>query len=740
MSVVLPVNEHRRNALRSVVLAAAVLAVYAQVRRYGFVEFDDQTYVTANPMVLRGLTAEGLRWAFTSGHTGNWHPVTWLSHMADVALFGVAPGAHHLVNVALHVANTVLLFAVLRRMTGAAWPSFVVAALFGLHPLHVESVAWVSERKDVLSTLFWLLTLWAYARYAERRSGRWYVAALVFFALGLMAKTMLVTVPFVLLLIDAWPLQRVAWPATSRPGPRHRAHRRARTAPGTTIASLLREKIPFFVVTAAFSATALLTQREAGAMVRDGGPSLGLRVENALIAYTRYLGKTVWPVNLAVLYPYDPDLSVSTAAAAAVALAAVTVASTCIAPRRPYALVGWLWFVGTLCPVIGLVQVGNQAMADRFTYVPLIGIFIAVVWGAADVASRWAVPRPVVVAGTAGLLGVLAVAAFRQAALWRDGETLLSHAAAVTEGNYIAHNNLGVALAARGDADAALRHYREAVRIKPDYADGHDNVASILKRQGRIDEAIAEYRLAIRYGNAAGDDARLHLANVHHELALLLYARGERDDAITHLREAVRLQPDFAGAHFNLGNAYRDTGRLDDAATEYRETVRLVPADAEAHANLGALLSERGRIDEARAELITALHYDPHSDVALTNLGIALRRQGTPGDAVAALRELVARTPDAPEARHQLGIALIEANDPEAAIAHLEWTVERRPEDPHAQNDLGVALTRTGRLDEAIHHLREALRIDPELSDAQYDLQVALTMKAADPSARPASQ
>ncbi len=727
-----------QNALLNVGLAAAVLAVYGQVYRYDFVELDDQSFVTDNPMVRRGMSADGLRWAFTTSHMGNWNPVTWLSHMLDVELFGLAPGAHHLVNLALHLANTLLLFGVLRRMTRAVWPSFIVAALFGLHPLHVESVAWISERKDVLSTLFWMLTLWAYARYADRPSARWYAAALAFFAIGLMAKPMLVTLPFVLLLLDVWPLRRVAWFETPGRTAPHRRGRYARSAQSVrrgastvTVAPLLWEKVPFFVLTAAFSAAAYATQRHEGATVLSGSLPLGGRAANALVAYARYLAKTVWPVDLAVLYPYEMNLPLSKAVAAGLVLGAVTVALLRIAPRRPYALVGWLWFLGTLVPVIGLVQIGNQALADRFTYVPLIGIFIAIAWGTGDVVSRWAIPPALVAVVAAGLIGVLAITTGMQVALWRNGETLLSHAVRVTDANFVAHNNLGVALGARGEHDAALEHYREAVRIKPNYADAHDNLGSVLRSEGRTDEAIAEYRLAVRYGNAVGGGLRSHLAEVHHHLGLLLFERGELDEAIEHLTEAIRLEPQFAGAYFNLGNVYRALGRIDEAADAYRRALRIAPDDVEAHANLGAMLAERDRLEEAVAELETALRYDPHSSVALTNLGIALRKEGRNDEAIAALRDAVARTPDVPEARHELGLALIEAGDQQEAIEHLARVVELRPEQAQAHNDLGVALTGAGRVDEAIEHFREALRLDPNLHDAQYDLEVALTMKNA---------
>jgi tetratricopeptide (TPR) repeat protein len=699
------VRERHRNALLSAGLAAVVLAVYAQVWGYGFVEYDDPGFVTDNPMVRRGLSAEGVRWAFTTAHMGSWNPVTWLSHMLDVALFGLNPGAHHLSNVALHVANTVLLFAVLRRMTRATWPSLVVAALFGVHPLHVESVAWISERKDVLSTLFWMLTLWAYAHYAERRSRRWYAAALGFFAVGLMAKPMLVTLPFVLLLLDWWPLQRLApgWPAALRP--------------------LVWEKLPFFGLTAAFSAAAYFTQRGTGAMVQSAVLPAGTRMANALVAYVRYLGKTAWPVDLAVLYPYEFHLAAWTVAAAAAALAVVTASALRLASRHPYLAVGWLWYAGTLVPVIGFVQIGNQALADRYTYIPLIGIFIATVWGARELAARWAVAPRLVAAASAALIAALAAAAAAQVACWRDGETLLAHTVRVTRDNYVAHNNLGAVLWARGDLAGALAQFQTAVRLNPEYADAHDNLGLALAQQGRGDEAIAEYRLALRY--------RPESARAHNNFARLLASRGDRDQAIAHLREAIRLDPQYVGAHLTLGNVLRDLGRNDDAAEEYRQALRIAPDSAEAHNNLGALLGQQGRTEEALAELRAAVRYDPRSGKAHTNLGLVLRDTGKTEEALAALRRAVELAPDSPESHYQLALALNDAGDRQGATEHFARAVQLRPDFAEAHNDLGVALTAAGRLGDAIGHFREALRLDPELPDAQYNLGVALTMQEA---------
>jgi tetratricopeptide (TPR) repeat protein len=664
--------------LLAALLAGAVVAVYGQVIGHGFVEFDDPAYVSENPIVRRGITWEGVRWAFGTGRMGNWHPLTWLSHMLDVHLFGVRPGAHHLVNVALHLANALLLFGVLRRMTRQPWPSLVVAALFALHPLHVESVAWISERKDVLSTLFWFLTLWAYARYADARAPLWYAATVAFFALGLMAKPMLVTVPFVLLLLDLWPLGRYApWGSTGQ---------RRTAQSGMPPARLLWEKAPLLVLAALCSAVAYATQLREGAIPAAGAVPFGARVSNALVAYVRYLINALWPVDLAVLYPYDTSLPIWQPAAAALALAVISALVLRLAPRHPYALVGWLWYLGTLVPVIGLVQIGSQALADRYTYVPLIGIFIIAAWGGRSLATRWALPAPAVAAVAAGAIAAYAAVAWVQVGLWQSGEVLLAHTVRVTRANSVARNNLGVALAAQGRTDDAMAQFREALEIKPDYADAHTNLGLALWRQGRLEEAAAHYRSALQ----STPDAALP----HSNLGLVLTEMGRVDEAIVHLSDAVRLDPELSGARVNLGNALRVSGRAQEALEQYELAVQIDPEDAEAHNNIGAMLAQQGRRAEAATRFRTALRHDPRSADAHNNLGLILRSEG--------------RTHD--------------------AIEHLRRALEIRPTWAQAHNDLGVTLVDAGQIGEAIKQFEEALRLQPDLPDARINLEIAQAM------------
>ncbi|MDX2171070.1 MAG: tetratricopeptide repeat protein [Deltaproteobacteria bacterium] len=613
-----PIGSRRRTTGVALLLAAAVIAVYGQVYAFGFVELDDPGYVSANPIVAAGLTWDGIAWAFSTGHMWNWSPVTWLSLQLDVQCFGVDPGAHHLVNLALHLANTLLLLALLVRTTGALWPSAVVAALFGLHPLHVESVAWISERKDVLSTLFFLLTLSAYASYARTGSRRSYAAALLCCALGLMAKAMLVTVPFVLLLFDVWPLERVRLAPPARSAARPNRRQPAAPSRATSPLRLLVEKIPFFALAALFSVVTYLVQQGAGAMEDSGALPLSLRIANATLAYVRYLVLAVWPARLAVFYPYDFTLPTgSVLAAAAVLVGASGLALRC-ARDCSYVTVGWFWYLGTLVPVIGLVQVGSQAYADRYTYVPLIGIFIALAWGGRALVARWGLPRPAVATVVATIIAAYAVAAFVQVRLWRSGETLLRHAVAVTQGNYLAHNNLGVALLAAGRTDEAIAQYRAALQFKPDYAHAranlaaamleryqaalaarpddaaaHYDLATALRDSGRVDAARAEFAAAIRLDPA-------HAA-ARRDLGAVLVELGEIEPAIAQLEQAARLLPNDATLAFNLGSALARAGRFGDAASQYRRAIQLTPEDAEAWGNLAMAAAALGNDAEARA-------------------------------------------------------------------------------------------------------------------------------------------
>ena len=531
-------------------LIAIDLIVYAPVHRHEFLTWDDTLYVTANPVVLRGLTWDGAGWALTTGHAWNWHPLTWLSHMLDVQLYGLDPGLHHVTSVLLHVANTLLLFGVLWRMTGMVWRSAFVAALFGVHPLHVESVAWVAERKDVLSTFFWMLTLWGYTAYARRPTRGRYGMVIVLFALGLAAKPMLVTLPFVLLLLDFWPLRRGAlgW-------------------------RLVWEKLPLVGLAAAASVVTFLVQQRGGTVPGIEALPAGLRAQNALVSYAVYVAKALWPVHLAAFYPYPVSFPAWQVGGAVALLVGASVFAW-TARRHGYVPVGWLWYVGTLVPVIGFVQVGNQALADRYTYIPLVGLLLIVAWGVPEALDRWPGRRLVLPAG-AGLVIVACMATARsQVAHWRSNTTLWEHALAVTTGNHVAHNSVGNILMREGRVDEALAHYTAAVHYRPGYALGHGSLGLALARQGRFDDAIAHYAEALRLDPG--------LANAHYNLGLALARLGRDAEALPHFEEAVRLKPDSAETRRVLAAALAAAGRTTDAVAQYAEVLRIDPEDANA--------------------------------------------------------------------------------------------------------------------------------------------------------------
>ena len=590
-------------------LALMTLAAFWQVRLFDFVCFDDFEYVAHNPNVLQGLSLAGLSWAFTSTGVGNWHPLTWLSLMLDVTLFGPDPGRIHLVNLLLHALNVVILFHLFRRMTGTLWPSALTAALFALHPQHVESVAWIAERKDVLSTFFWLTTMVAYAWYVERRTVGRFAAALCLFALGLMAKPMLVTLPFVLLLMDYWPLNRMA--------PAGRDSR--------SLSFLIWEKLPFFALTLASSVITYLVQHTAGATRLSETLPLVYRAGNASWSYLAYIGRTLWPRDLAVLYPHAArDLPVWLGAAAGVTLLLITLLFLRMVRRRPYLTVGWLWYLGTLVPVIGLVQVGRQANADRYTYVPLIGLFMAAAWLLRETALRRPKLRPALAA--LSLLAVLALGwgAWNQCRVWKNSHTLFTHALAVTENNFFIHFQYGSYLDSEGDIRGALSHLNKAVRINPHHSNTQQNLGIAYIHAGDVEQALYHMREAVRIhpGNAAA------LSN----LGLTLARLGKTSEAVKHLTEAVRLEPKSAPTHNNLGFALARHGRMKQAEDHLRTAVRLEPQYASAHGSLGVVLAIQGRFEEAEAHFQEALRIQPDDEGTRRNLErvraeIARRRQ-----------------------------------------------------------------------------------------------------------------
>jgi tetratricopeptide (TPR) repeat protein len=587
---------HNRKAILGicVLLTAATLATFGRTVRYDFVKYDDNVYVYDNPHVAAGLSPRAVAWAFTEPHGGNWHPLTTLSHMLDCQLYGLWPGGHHLTNVLLHAATSVLLFLVLRRMTGSLWSSACVAAVFALHPLRAESVAWISERKDVLSGLFFMLTLAAYVRYATRpfRSSRYLLVVFVY-ALGLLAKPMLVSVPFVLLLLDYWPLGRLRLPGMDA-SVTAAAGRLPNAAHGA--ARLLAEKIPLLLLAAGSCVVTACVQREAIAHVVR--VALPWRIANALVAYVAYLGKFFWPVNLAVLYPHpQTDLPAWEIVGAVLVLAAISVLTVACRGKRAYLPVGWLWYLGMLVPVIGLVQVGRQAMADRYTYLPQIGLCLALTWTAADLLRDYCPARTArIVGGAAGvlLIEVLMAHALVQTAHWRNSRVLWSHTLACTVGNAVAHNDLGQVCAAEDQPAEALDHYRQALEIDPRYAQAHSNLGSVLQQQGRVADALTHFGIAL--------DIDPQLASAHNNSGVALRSLGRNPEALAEYRRALRIKADFAEAQYNLGDLLLATGQFDEAVVHLQQAVAIRPTLAPAHNDLARAWYRQKKFSESRAQ------------------------------------------------------------------------------------------------------------------------------------------
>ena len=584
-------------------LIAVTLAVYWPVIHCDFLNYDDPAYFTSNPRVLTGLTPGNVLWAFTTGHASNWHPLTWLSLMLDAELFGKGPVGPHLTNLVLHAANTALLFLLLRRLTAATWRSALVAALFALHPLHVESVAWVTERKDVLSAFFGLLSLWAYARFVEEfkvqspRFKVFFAASLLFFALGLMSKPVLVTLPLVMLLLDWWPLGRVAsdqWRMTRF---------RIRIPQPSSLNQLLFEKWPFFVLSSASCVVTFLAQQKGGAVATLTRYSLSERTENAFVSYARYLGKMFWPSALTSPYPHPGHWPLWLVWFAMVLFIGLCIAALWLGRRFPFVPVGWFWFVGMLVPVIGLVQVGNQAMADRYTYLPLIGLFVVLVWGLGEVCLSWRVPKQPVIFLATIALAACALQTRNQLGYWRNNETFFRHALAVTKNNYLACVNLGTWLSKRGQIAEAMDLFRQALRMNPDDSDVLYNLGNAFAKLGDWDEAIGNYRRALQITPDQAD--------ILDNLGFALAAKQQFAEAITDFNAALKLNPDSASAHNNLATVLFRQHRFEEAEQHYRAALRLAPDDPQVEANLGDTLVRLGRLTEAAKRYEAALRLKP---------------------------------------------------------------------------------------------------------------------------------
>jgi len=625
----------RTRFLAIVLLAAATLLAFAPVLDAGFVDYDDDIYVSANPHIRSGLDAKSLGWAFTSFYASNWHPLTWLSHMIDWRAYGGTPRGHHATSLVLHVASVLALFVALFRMTGAPGRSASVAALFAVHPLHVESVAWLAERKDVLCALFWFLAIGAYARWRTHRTAPRYLAVVAFAALALMSKPMAVTLPLTLVLLDFWPL--------------------GRELRKTALASAL-EKVPLLLAAAASAILTLAAQHAGQSLATMQAVPLEQRFGNAAVAAVAYLTKAAWPVKLAVFYPHPgATLQPWKVGAAVAVLVLISAAAVRLRRARPYLAFGWLWYLVTLLPVIGLVQVGEQSMADRYTYVPLVGIFVAVVWGAKDVFDAASIRWNGSVSKTAPALAAIAVVLVLigvtrfQLTFWKDGDALFTRALAVTKNNDVAHAHLGMLRAQQKRFAEADAHFREALRIHPGSALAHLDFGTILVELGRTDQALAEFRIAARIDPR---DPRIQT-----NLGGIFQLQGKLDEAAAHFGEAIRLDPQFTAARLGLGAVLGGRGRLDEALAEFDEVLRVDPGSAEAHDRAGAALARLGRYEEAYARFAAAIRIDPVRADAQCNWGSALAAQARYGEAAAHFTEALRIDPGFARAHFSLAAA-----------------------------------------------------------------------------------
>ena len=695
-----PTRDWRRLLLPGLALFVFTALVYAPVRRAEFVNYDDYLYVVENSHVATGLTSANVAWAFTHFAAGNWHPLTWISHQADCQLYGLQPAGHHVTSVLIHAANAVLLLGVLFAMTGALWRSLLVAALFAVHPLNVESVAWISERKNVLSTLFWLLAMGAHARYARRPSPGRYALVALLLALGLMSKPMVVTLPCALLLLDWWPLGR--W------SPRQ---------PNATAGALalVREKLPLFALVLIGSLVAVAAQRQAQAVPTLGQVPFTARLTNATVAYAAYLEQTVWPSGLAAFYPHlVRHLPVGRVLLALLLLGALTALAWRLRDAA-YLPVGWLWYLGTLVPVIGIVQVGSQARADRYAYVPLLGIFIALAWGLE------ALTRGSRLAGAGAALAVAALASItvRQAGYWQNSMALFEHARDVTPDNYVAYTNLGLAYNKQKRWDEAIRHFDRALQIQPRSAEAWGHRGLALAKEGRLDEAVQSLQRAL-------DIYPSVLA--HNSLGIALGKR-DPDAAIGHLRAALDLDPEFVEARINLGSALLHKGDAAGAQQAFDEALRRDPQSAITHFRLGSVLLEHGELDGAALQLGTALRLDPTQADTHNSLGVVRLRRGDLDAALALFREALAIEPLHADAHSNVGVVLLRKGQKEAAQAELAAALRLNPRHADAHATLGAMLAQDGKLEEGTTHFRAAVEADPDNAIAQNNLGAALLQK-----------
>jgi len=657
--------------------------VFGQTAGYEFVNFDDDIYIYENPRITSGLTRQGIRWAFSHSYCYYWAPLPALSHMLDCQLYGLSPGGHHLINVLLHGAMAVLLFLVLREMTGALWRSAFVASVFAIHPLRVESVAWVTERKDVLSGLFFVLTLVAYVSYVRHLGGKGsrirYLAVVCLFAMGLMSKPpLLVTLPFVLLLLDYWPLNRFGQPVSAGASPEPIRGKNS----FAVFKGLVIEKIPLFALSVASCAVTILTANTVPMEQR----SIAARLGNAIVSYTAYLGQTFYPADLAVFYPFPASgIPPWKILLSLVVLASITVRVFVLRRRHRYLVVGWLWYLGMLAPVIGLIQVGTQARADRFTYLPQIGLLLVIAWAMANLCASLPYRRTVFGAGALLTIAVLMACAHLQVSHWKNSESVWRHTLACTSDTTIAHNNLGTVLLQMGRLDEAAIHFQKALEVQPQNAEARNNLGNVFFQNGQIDKAVANYQKAL--------EINPKLAQAHYNLGVAFLQNGRVSEAVGHFQGALEIEPDFAKAHYNLGVAFVRLRRVSEAVVHYNKALEIDPNYAEAEYNLGIALLQIGRLNEAVSHYNKALAINPNYVEAHNNLGTALLQLGRVSEALAHFQNAMEINPLNVEAQNNM--ALVLATFPEMRVRNGAKAVELAERADHLTGSANASISAT---------------------------------------------
>jgi protein O-mannosyl-transferase len=691
-----------------VFLIVATFVAFGRIVANDFINFDDDKYITENNNIKSGINTESIKWAFTSSHAGNWHPLTWLSHILDWRLFGANASGHHFVSLLMHIGSAILLFLFLSKITGSLWPGAFVAALFALHPLRVESVAWASERKDVLSMFLGLAVLYTYALYVEKPKLYKYYLCLILFALSLLAKPMLVTLPFVLMLLDYWPFGR--WQKALKPellpvsndGGSVKKKGKQRKDSSTkekkismrltnhakTIRSLLWEKSPFIFLALVSCIVTIWAQNKGGAVASLEKLSFLERILNAIVSYVAYLIKIFWPVNLAVFYPYEQLLPLWQVFGAALILLGISIAVIYAIKKAPFLFVGWFWYLGTLVPVIGLMQVGKQAMADRYTYLPSIGIGIMIAWGVLYLLPKEEqIRKKILIPIVSIVLTVLTILTWQQCGDWKNSVVIYDHDLKVTKNNDLAHYNLANELVKQKNITQAIAHYLEAIEINPYYSGAYSNLGATLAAQGKNEEAIAYYLAAIKI-NPDQEEA-------HSNLGIVLAAQGKNEEAIAHYLAAIKINPNYDDAYFNLANLFMKQGKIEEAIDNYGKAIKINPDHYNAHFNLASVLVKERRLEEAMDHFRQVVRITPSSFAAHNNLGVYLEKQ----------------------LKH------------DEAIYYYRKALQLEPNNPGIYFNLGVALGNKGELKEAIENFRQAIYLQPDYEAARRALKLAIDME-----------